>query len=263
MGSFIPIKGAKVDDSERMAKKRVMKEGSSRRVSEARASGQGGRLPAPKADRRVAPFLRDSETAEMLALYTDVRRPMSFRQIADEMNRRHEADGIEVRYSADMVRRDLGEALALMRSRSEEDVARCFGMAQAEFINIIRNGIADYEGSKRADAKTEASLLRTLIKDAGMTYDDAMDQIEARRYTGNPDHQRVVMEAFDRLLGLMGVSTKAAAASGPSQQAGGNIVNYNFQSVGMEKMKRIVKAIQDGKFKEVSGGVPARGEEEA
>ena len=249
MSEFIPIKrtgsGAPIEKPE------------SERLTVARAARQAReRSEAAKpvvrsvSDKQSAGLIKERERLELLSMYTDVRNPRSFREIAEEMNRRHSEAGIKFRYTEKTVGNEVREALSRVRRQTDDDVAMCVSMARTELLRIIRNAAEDYEASRRADAKTEANLLRTMLRDGNFVYDDAMDLIEMKRYSGNTDYQRVLMEALDRLLDLMGVPRKPASQVQP-QQVAENIVNYNFDALGMDKMREIVRGMQDGKYKEI------------
>lgn len=252
MSEFIPIKrtdgGAPIEkpESERLIVARA-----ARQARQARERSEVARpVVRSVAKSQSAALIKESERLELLSMYTDVRNPRSFREIAEEMNRRHSEAGIKFRYTEKTVGNEVREALSRVRRQTDDDVAMCISMARTELLKIIKNAAEDYEMSRRADVKAEANLLRTMLRDGGFEYDDAMDIIEMKRYSGNTDYQRVLMEALDRLLDLMGVPRKPASQVQP-QQVAENIVNYNFDALGMDKMREIVRGMQDGKYKEI------------
>lgn len=201
---------------------------------------------------------RSRHQADMIAMFLNPEYAMDYYAIAREINDKLREEGYDVSVTKSMVQADIKEAMKGQILKSEADKEAVFVAAGEALKDIIRKSMDDYEKSKSVDAKSEASMLRTLIKDAGMTYDEAMMEIQRKRYAGNPDHLRVQMDAMERYAGMFGLSIKGASVSmqngSGNQNQSGNIVNYNFDGVDKDKMKELVKALQDNKFESIQNG---------
>lgn len=198
----------------------------------------------------------------MMQMFLDPKNGMSYERIATEVNARSVEMGYDYVVTKSMVEADVRNGLKGEIRKHEGEKDSVFSAAGEALKEVIRDCWEDYEKSESVDAKSEASMLRTLIKDAGMSYKEAMVEIEKKRYAGDSDHLRVMMEALERYAGMYGLSVKGASVALQGQQGGqqqnqtGNIINYNFSDVDKEKMKDLARFLQDRKFDEMKGNVP-------
>lgn len=202
----------------------------------------------------------------MMELYLDPKNGMNYELIAREMNSIARAEGVpEFVMTKGMVMTDVKAGLKDQMAKVEGERDAVFSAATSALSEVIRASMEDYEKSKGVDAKSEASMLRTLMM-SGMKYEEAMDKIAEKRYAGDPDHLRVMMDAVGRLAGMHGVSMKelgqAAMSQGQgSQQQSGNIVNYNFGQLPKDLMGDMVRKLQDAKFESMREDAPKRASE--
>lgn len=234
-------------------------------------SSPKARIKAVTGERKVVDnglsVWRSQMQGKMVEMYLDAKNGMDEEQIARYVNEEARRRGYDFVVTKGMVHTDVKKGLAGEIERHKGDMDSVWSGAASALREVIRSSMEDYEKSKAVDAKSEASMLRTLIKDAGMSYEEAMVEIERKRYAGDSDHLRVMMEALERYAGMYGLSIKAASVAlqgqgggGSQQNQSGNIVNYNFGDADKEKMKDIVRMLQDGKFsqmKEEGGAVPS------
>lgn len=206
-------------------------------------------------------LLREKELPDMVELYIDKgRHPETFNSyaaVAREMNRRHREAGIDVEYSMPIVKREIDAALEYKRYKDKEAINAAWNQADAFFCHVIEDAVRDYEESKKASSRDRANLLKTMMRDGGMTYEEATAEVENMRFSGDPDHLRVAMEAYDRRLKMRGVDMsgkgeKDGGGGGGASQVAGQIVNYNIGSGDMEKLKEMAKGLQDAKYADLA-----------
>ena len=275
MGRFIEIGGSVEEPKKRRGRPPKSVE-LDRRVASAMRGNVNGTVKMKEIvgkEMRTQPDVsmwRSNNLPMMLSLYLDPKNGMNYELIAREVNAKAREQGLPYVVTKQMVQSDIRDALKKQIRQKEGETDAVWSAAASALKMVISNCVEDYEKSKGVDAKSEASMLRTLVKDAGMTYEEAMAEIERKRYAGNSDHLRVMMEAVERYAGMYGLSVKAASVALQNQQNGqqnqtGNIVNYNFADVDRDKVKDIVRMIQDGKLsqmKEEDSSSPAPAIEE-
>lgn len=263
MGRFIEIGSSSENEPKRRGRPpKVRVDEVERRVSSAMRGNMNGTVKMKeivgKEMRTQADvsMWRSTNLPMMLSLYLDPKNGMSYELIAREVNAKAKEQGLPYVVTKQMVQSDIRDALKKQIKQNEGERDAVWSAAASALRMVISNCVEDYEKSKGVDAKSEASMLRTLVKDAGMSYEKAMEEIGKKRYAGDSDHLRVMMEAVERYAGMYGLSVKAASVALQSQQNGqqnqtGNIVNYNFADVDPDKMKEIVRMIQDGKLSQM------------
>lgn len=277
MGRFIEIGGSVEEPKKRRGRPPKSVE-LDRRVASAMRGNVNGTVKMKEIvgkEMRTQPDVsmwRSNNLPMMLSLYLDPKNGMNYELIAREVNAKAREQGLPYVVTKQMVQSDIRDALKKQIRQKEGETDAVWSAAASALKMVISNCVEDYEKSKGVDAKSEASMLRTLVKDAGMTYEEAMTEIERKRYAGNSDHLRVMMEAVERYAGMYGLSVKAASVALQNQQNGqqnqtGNIVNYNFADVDRDKVKDIVRMIQDGKLSQMkeedsSSASPVPGTEE-
>lgn len=261
MGRFIEIGGSVEEPKKRRGRPPKSVE-LDRRVASAMRGNVNGTVKMKEIvgkEMRTQPDVsmwRSNNLPMMLSLYLDPKNGMNYELIAREVNAKAREQGLPYVVTKQMVQSDIRDALKKQIKQKEGETDAVWSAAASALKMVISNCVEDYEKSKGVDAKSEASMLRTLVKDAGMTYEEAMAEIERKRYAGNSDHLRVMMEAVERYAGMYGLSVKAASVALQNQQNGqqnqtGNIVNYNFADVDRDKVKDIVRMIQDGKLSQM------------
>lgn len=258
MGRFIDIHAGETK-SEKEVRKRVkeaMSPNPGRRAKVSAVTGQTRRCDSGLS------LWRTQMQGTMISMYLDPKNGMDCGAISRYVNEEAQRRGYDFVVTPSMVQTDVKKGLAGEIERHRGDMDSVWSGAASALREVIRSCMEDYEKSKSVDAKSEASMLRTLIKDAGMSYDEAMLEIRMKRYAGNPDHMRVMMEALERYAGMYGLSIKAASVAaqqnnGNQQNQSGNIVNYNFGDADREKMKDIVKMLQDSKFAQMKEDSPS------
>lgn len=258
MGRFIDIHAGE-SKAEKEVRRRVgeaMSPNPSRRAKVSAVTGQTRRCDSGLS------MWRTQMQGTMISMYLDPKNGMDCGAISRHVNEEASRRGYDFVVTPSMVQTDIKKGLAGEIERHKGDMDSVWSGAASALREVIRSSMEDYEKSKSVDAKSEASMLRTLIKDAGMSYEEAMVEIQAKRYAGNPDHMRVMMEALERYAGMYGLSIKAASValqqnSGGQQNQSGNIVNYNFGDADREKMKDIVKMLQDSKFASMREDAPS------
>ena len=206
-------------------------------------------------------MLRAKDIPEMVRMFTDLVNAKSYKEITDELNRRHKALGDGFVYTPMMVRSDITAALKRCREKNEAELGKVWSGVVDRLQDTIREGIEGYEDSRRPDARATASMLKSMMM-SGMSYEEAMEKIEGMRFAGAPDQQRVVMEAMDRVLKLYGLKPNAAsgganAVGAPQKntQVAGTIVNYQGVDEDTKAaMKALAEKLQDQKSADIKKG---------
>lgn len=181
---------------------------------------------------------------------------MSYQEVAKQLKKERESLGQEYGLTAMMVKLDVEGAMEAWRATNYAELDRVVDREMMRLSKIGEELQADYEKSKKADAKAYASLMRTLIG-SGMSFQDAKEEVEKMEFAGSPDIQRVRMENIQKRLKLAGVEDDARKRVNMGSST--NIVTYNFQDVDAGELKALARGLQDAKFA-ADAGVVKEGE---
>lgn len=212
--------------------------------------------------------LRASESPLMVAMYLDAKQYPdtcgSYSAVMRAINARHKEMGVNVEYSYQVVKKEIDSVLEHKRFHDRAEINATWNRADMFFRGVIEDSLRDYEESKCASSRDRGRLLQTLMRDGGLSYEEASAEVDKMRFSGNPDHLRVAMEAYDRRLKMRGVDMSGKAGDGGDSGGGGTsqtataIVNYNIGALGdggMDKLKSLAKELQDMKYESIAKDV--------
>ena len=208
------------------------------------------------ADGREFGAIREYYAPKMVSMYLE---GVSYGEIGEKIAKEYlDAGGRNRKFhmSAAMVKRDVTDAVYRWREENGMEVDERIARELARLEDMERKINADYAEAKKPDAKSYASMLKSLMAGkGGMTYDQAKAVIarDLSNFAAGTDYQMARLQIQKQRLAILGIGVGAGArpgVGGGQQQnvVGGTVNNYNFGAVPMDVLKEVAGKMQDAAY---------------